>query len=245
MGEDSDEDDTYSSEGYQRRAEWFEDIREERMMVQGGGADSVYLEGEVKANYIHANFISAIITSACRIERILYSQVVQCDPERREEQHNLHGTIVLAKKYDVVADDVTDTFETLEDISDFRNGVVHYREGHEEDSLTKREHADFEGFHPNRFGKESAERILKAMFDIEQKCSENQRKFWNWEGPLRQGINTVKTGKDVHCDNCGFALQDVQIDYHVKWDGNEIVSQSVECPSCGVEVISKFRDSTE
>lgn len=248
--EDREKDDTYTVEGYNRRAEWFDRVRDERTNGQrgltSGDADSLHLEGEVRSNYVNASFLSTIITASCQIERMLFGQVIRCDPDRRGEQHTLHGVLDLAKKYDVISEGVTDAFDSLDEIYKLRNSVVHYREGHEDDAyIVQSQFENFESFHPNRYGKDHAEKMLKAMFDIKAKCDENERKFWDHEGPLRQGINTLKTGEEVYCDNCGFALQDTEVDYSAEWDGSQVVSEMAECPGCGENVISKYHDSEE
>jgi len=177
---------------------------------------------------------------------MLFAQVIRCDHDRREEQHTLHGVLDLAKKYEVICEGVTDAFDSLDGIYKLRNGVVHYREGHEDDAyIVQSQFENFESFHPNRYGKEHAEKMLKAMFDIKAKCDENERQFWNHEGPLTQGINTLKTREEAYCDNCGFALQDKEVDYSVEWDGSQVVSEEAECPDCGENVISNYSDSEE
>lgn len=90
---------------------------------------------------------------------MLFRQVTECDPDRRQEQHTLHGVLNLATK------------------------------------------------------------ILKAMFDIKAKCAENQRKFCEHEGQLRQEINTFETGEEAYCDNCGAALKDTELNYELGGTG--------------------------
>jgi hypothetical protein len=246
--EPNDDDDTYTRAGYNRRAEWFDRTRDERVgerpSITPGGSDSIHLESEVKSNYVNANFLSTIITASCVIEGMLFRQVIRCDSDRRQEQHTLHGVFDLATKYDVIDEDVTDAFDSLDDIIDLRNGVVHYREGHEDDAMVPQHY--FENMmetHLNKYGKEHAEKMVKAMFDIKAKCDENQRQFWNHEGPLVQGINSLKTGEEAYCDHCGAALKDIEVDYEVEWDGTQVVSEYAECPDCGDNVISVYTDS--
>ncbi|TQQ80744.1 hypothetical protein [Halonotius roseus] len=246
--ESDDDDDTYTKVGYNRRAAWFDRTRDERTgegnALTPGGSDSTHLEIEVKSNYINANFLSTIITASSVIEGMLFRQVIQCDPDRRQEQHTLHGVFNLATKYDVISEDVTDAFNSLNEIRDLRNGVVHYREGHEDDALVAQHHMEnMMETHPNKYGKEHAEKMLKAMFDIKAKCAENRRKFWDHEGPLRQGINTIKTGKEAYCDTCGAALKDTKLNYEAEWNGGQVVSEYAECHECGENVISVFTDS--
>jgi len=246
--ESGDDDDTYTREGYRRRAAWFDRTRDERTgeghPLTPGGSGSTELEMEVKSNYINANFLSTIITASSVIEGMLFRQVIQCDPDRRQEKHTLHGVFNLATKYDILSEDVTDAFNSLNEIRDLRNGVVHYREGHEEDALVFQHHMEnMMETHPNKYGKEYAEKTLKAMFDIKAKCAENERKFWDHEGPLRQGINTIQTGKEAYCDTCGGALKDTKLNYEAEWDGCQVVSEYAECHECGENVISVFTDS--
>jgi len=245
--ESGDDDDTYTRVGYNRRATWFNRTRDERTgeghALTPGGSDSTHLEMEVKSNYVNANFLSTIITASSVIEGMLFRQVIQCDPNRRQEQQTLHGVFNLATKYDVISEDVTDAFDSLDDLRDLRNGVVHYREGHEDDAIVTQHHMENPmRTHPNKYGKEHAEKMLKAMFDIKTKCAENQRKFWDHEGPLRQGINTIKTGEEAYCDNCGAALKDTELDYEAEWDGSEVVSEYAECHECGTDVITVFTE---
>lgn len=246
--ESGDDDDTYTRVGYNRRARWFDRTLDERTgeghALTPGGFDSLHLEGEVKSNYVNANFLSTIITASCVIEGMLFRQVIQCDPDRRAEQHTLSGVFDLATKYDVISEGVTDAFDSLSELCDLRNGVVHYREGHEDDAFVAQYHMEnMRKTHPNKYGKDHAEKTLKAMFDIKAKCAENQRKFWDHEGPLRQGLNTIKTGEEAYCDNCGAALKDTKLDYEAEWDGSQVVSEYAECHECGENVISVFTDS--
>lgn len=171
----------------------------------------------MKSNYINANFLSTIITAGCVVEGTLFRQVVFCDPEKRQQHHGLHGVFDLTMKYAVISEDVTDVFDFLDDIRDLRNGVVHSREGHKDDALITQHHFDnIMDSHPNKYGKEYAEKMLKVMFDIKVKYNENQRQFWNQGGPLMQGMNTIKTGKEAYCDHCGTALKEIEFDYEIE-----------------------------
>ncbi|MFB6185671.1 MAG: hypothetical protein ABEI86_02240, partial [Halobacteriaceae archaeon] len=137
-------------------------MREEKLgeypKLAPGGSDTLHLEMEVKANYVNAQYLSTIIVAGCVIEHYLYNQVAFVDRSRKEDEtHSLSSIIDLAKKYDIVDDSVIDSFDSLDQINSLRNGVVHYREGHEEDALMQKRFTEGDGFtHPNRYGKEDA-----------------------------------------------------------------------------------------
>lgn len=244
MGED--QDDTYERQAFQRRNDWFNEIREEKLgehpKLASGGSDTFQLEMEVKANYVNAQYLSTIIVAGSVIEHYLYNQVAFVDRSRKEDEtHSLGSIIDLAKKYDVVDDSVTDSFESLEQINSLRNGVVHYREGYEEDALMQKMLTG-DGFtHPNRYGKSDAEDMIRAMLDIKARSHENQIGLFDGEGPLVQGLKHIKTGEDVDCPECGYSLQDEDLDYESDWDGQEVVSESAYCPNCDADVIKLVR----
>jgi DNA-directed RNA polymerase subunit RPC12/RpoP len=239
-------DDTYEKEGYQRRSNWFKEVRKEKLgeepKMTPGGSDTLHLEPEVKVNYITAQYLSTIIVASSVIEHLLYRQVASIDRSRKEEQtHTLGSIIDLAKKYDIVSDDVTDSFDSLDEINRLRNGVVHYREGHEEDALMQNMFQDGEFTHPNRYGKEEAEKMIRAMLDIKEKSHQNQWGLFDGEGPLVQGLNQIQTGREVDCPNCGYPLKDEELDYEADWNGEEVVSEFASCPNCGSNVIDQMR----
>jgi hypothetical protein len=240
---DGEPDDTYTPEGYERRRDWLEQKEaaksSEISLAPGGGLDMVFLEREVKSNYIHGNFLSTIITACCLIESLLFKQVIDCDPSKINETQNmgLNGVISKAKEFGVISDEDIDESDSVDEIRTMRNAVVHYRFGHEEDALT------WEYAHPthlNKFGKKHAEKMLSALFDVEENYTENQRLAYKYKGPLKQGSTTVTIGQDIQCNHCGTDLTDKELELSADWNGTELENRNADCPDCGGNVVSQF-----
>lgn len=193
----------------------------------------------MKSNYVHANYLSTIITESCIIERMLFQQIIECDPSHTDKTTDWTLGVVFrkAKDYGVVSDDVTDEFDSLEDINNLRNSIVHHRFGHEEDALSTKYP---EGVHPNKFGKEYAEKMLSAMFEIVVKYTENQRLAYKYKGPLKQGSTTVTFGQGLSCNHCGATLTDRELEFTADWNGSQLVNRNADCPECGENVVSQF-----
>lgn len=261
----SDKENFSPSDPEERRA-WYNNTRDKRQGIRGipsfGGAGSHRLAEEIELNYVAGNFLSTIITGCSLIESMLYHQVWRCDTNELDNEYTLRPLIRAAKQHGVINEDVTDVFNPLTDICDLRNSTVHYRPPHGTDDIVHQHHtqkklenakrmmedneaanAKFEQRSVDEYGKDHAEKVLKAMFDIRLKCYENSMKALHQQGPLVQGIGRVTTGKKVYCDHCGTSLQDRPLEYDADWDGQRVVNESARCPDCGENTISTLRDS--
>lgn len=242
------------------RKEWFESTAVDRSplpMLFIGDSQTDLLGQEMRVSFVLGNYLATIILCASIIEQMLYRQLEQTLRQSRGAGWPLGVVLNQSTRTGIIKDQHVEDFDELGDISNLRNDIVHYR-GFSDESQFDQERWELskerlenatDGELPNslwdddrQIAKRYAKRMIRATFDIQSRCEENMREFWDHEGPLRQGIDTIKSGSQMICPNCGTNFEDVKLDYSVEWDGEEIVSEFAKCVNCGGNAISAFHN---
>lgn len=231
-----------SKEAHVQRAIWINEEREKRnpqAFVTAGDNTTMSLAVEVNNNFINAQFLSVIVLAAAVIEQTLARQVKFVDKSKRGKKMTLGKILNHAERFDLVSNESVSAFESLYDISDLRNDVVHYRGENPGDSSISV--VDQMSRNPNAVGEEEAKKMICAMFDITSKCTQNESEALRGQGPLTQGIETHSHGEEFHCPKCDINLKDRELEYDCRWNGEEVVEETMECPDCGENVAQKVR----